>query len=78
MRQDAQIVEVVPVRVRQFGGDRVDAQEEQACDDDGDALLGFWAQPAAPGVAWRPLRTGHTPLEDKLWGSGHPASAATG
>ena len=37
MRQDAQIVQVVPVRVRQFGGDRVDAQEEQACDDDGDA-----------------------------------------
>ena len=37
MRQDAQIVEVVPVRVRQLGGDRVDAQEEKACDDDGDA-----------------------------------------
>ena len=37
MRQDAQIVQVVPVRVRQFRGDRVDAQEEQACDDDGDA-----------------------------------------
>ena len=37
MRQDAQIVEVVPVRVRQLGGDHVDAQEKKACDDDGDA-----------------------------------------
>ena len=46
MRQDAQIVQVVPVRVRQFGGDRVDAQEEQACDDDGHAGQPYCFGPA--------------------------------
>ncbi len=32
----------------------------------------------ARGRACRALRSGHTTLEDKLWGLGHPASAATG